>query len=1115
MHRRKLAILVGHADETGQSRFIKGFLQQAFSDDSDVFIFSMYRKYLDTEIREMGEMNIFNLIDPRRFDGIVILKDSIQTSNSTNGIERRFKETSDTPVLIVDQESELYDTVWEDDYTGMTSVMEHMIGVHGYKDIAFVSGKKWHRHALNRLTAYEDVMKENGLTVDEERIFHGDFWYTSGENAMKEFQKSSRGLPEAIVCANDEMAIGVCDAIERMGLKIPDDIAVAGYDMRAEGRLSPIAVTSCEMPYEELGKYTAGRIRDMVDHRESAPFDKKPHFIKGETCGCKFCTEELVREYDPRRKVWPTDRMSESRHDVYNMMKKNLLAQTEIAGFMSTVYSYAFQLNDPRNFTLCLASAWKDIEKDPAIRIKSLGFPAKMIGVVEYNGETESGIVSLENEFDTRDILPWINDDRTDPYSFFITPFFYESECFGYAVVSYGNEIKCYDEDYREWMEDVSEGFEALRRTLAMQNYQKLVEQMRKSKYSSSGVRYNELSGEDRELCDVVEQILDENLLTYHFQPIVSAKTGEIYSYEALMRSTTERHVTPLDIIKYGGILGRLHDIERATFVNVLSYVEEHQEKFGDAKVFINSIPGITMDADDIPKVRELLKKHADHTVVELTEESELTDDDLDNFKSFFTKLGVDIAIDDFGTGYSNINNLLRYMPNCVKIDRSLLSGIENKPQKQHFVTEIIKFCRDNGILSLAEGIESEAELRTVVHMGVDLIQGFYTAKPSAEPAKKIDRKVRNEIILYAQEKDDGIDKHIYTAGSSNRVSLSLLGKYGCTDIVVGKEDAVYRDIAIVGAPNIKTDMHMRILHGYSGEITLDNVSFSNIKGRPCIDIPEGCEVVLKLRGNNEFRGAGIRVAQGSTLTIEGEGNILIETNEPKYYGIGNDSDSEHGTLMFKQYGKIAINGNGHEGVCIGSGKGGEIKIESGQYRLKAGSTKSVGIGSISSEGHINIVNCSLDIDVNSNYGLGIGSLESNSSVYITKTSIRLVGGGNTMVGIGSCKGRESKIKVEDASVDISLRANYSTCIGALEGLSELEMNCAGIWLENGGRQALAFGGVERESKVYLDSSDTRVNLHNSIGRDTYASEDNIEIVNGRISFIINDIKLEREMKFT
>ena len=53
MQRRKLAILVGHADETGQSRFIKGFLQQAFADDSDVFIFSMYRKYLDTEIREM------------------------------------------------------------------------------------------------------------------------------------------------------------------------------------------------------------------------------------------------------------------------------------------------------------------------------------------------------------------------------------------------------------------------------------------------------------------------------------------------------------------------------------------------------------------------------------------------------------------------------------------------------------------------------------------------------------------------------------------------------------------------------------------------------------------------------------------------------------------------------------------------------------------------------------------------------------------------------------------------------------------------------------------------------------------------------------------------------
>lgn len=78
-----------------------------------------------------------------------------------------------------------------------------------------------------------------------------------------------------------------------------------------------------------------------------------------------------------------------------------------------------------------------------------------------------------------------------------------------------------------------------------------------------------------------------------------------------------------------------------------------------------------------------------------------------------------------------------------------------------------------------------------------------------AEIIPHIDEKIRNEIKTYYQERQDGSTKQIYIAGKTNRVSLSNLSKDGCTDIVVGEKGMVYKDIAIIGMPSVKTDIHI------------------------------------------------------------------------------------------------------------------------------------------------------------------------------------------------------------------------------------------------------------------------------------------------------------------
>ena len=1110
--KRRIAVLGGEVEEKRQSRFITGFLRQARTEDMDVCVFSMYRKYQDTPVREAGDANIFRLFNPVAFDGIVILKDSIQTNGVCQDIENRVKEEFNGPVLIVDRESDNFTSVFQDDYAGMSALVAHMIEVHGYKDIAYISGKRWHTHAVKRLHAYCDTMKKHGLHVREDRIFHGDFWYTSGEQALREFLLSRKGLPEAVVCANDEMAIGFCEALEQRGIKVPEDVAVAGFDATEEGMTAPKIMTSTIFPDEGSGEYAAVYMRKKLDGIREGEFMEKPALIIGESCGCTD-HDNVGRRI--KRDTWMTERMAEGIHTPGNMMPENLLIQTNLSNFLGTVYSYTYQLKDVESFRICLAEQWINMDKDANLHVGNAGYPDRMICAVRYNGSGKDGMAGTEEVFDTAILLKELEEEHETPLAYFFTPLCFEDECFGYAAVSYGDKARSYDIDYRFWMAILSRGFEGLRRRLVTENYKKQLESGAMNKFASAGSRLELLSEDEKQDFELVGKILDENLLTYFFQPIVKASDGEIYSYEALMRSNTEKRISPLDIIKYAGMQGRLTEVERYTFLNVLNMITAKEEAFGNAKIFINSIPGLRLEAGDFEEIKELLKSNSHRTVVELTEEAELDEAELDHTKALFSELNIEIAIDDYGTGYSNVSNLLRYMPNYVKIDRALLSGIDSKPQKQHFVSEIIKFCRDNGIMSLAEGVETGEELRTVIHMGVDLIQGYYTAKPSADIIPRINDMVRNEICAYFQERQDGSDKRVYTAGSTNRISLAMLSGDGYTDISVGDEKAVYKDISLIGSPGLKTDMHIRVLSGYTGVITMDNASFANIKGRPCIDIGENCDVTLKLQGENYLKGIGIRIPVGSRLIFVGDGNLQIDIKCPLYYGIGNSTDEAHGEILFEQDGKIDIKAAGQNGVCIGSGLGGIIKVNRGQYLLRGGGNDCVGVGALKADSRFEIHSCMMEVEVNAERCVGVGSLEGSSGLYVSKVTLNVTAGGDSVSGIGTVTGLSSDIVIEDSRVNVSLRSDDSTCLGALRGRTDLSMDHSSALFENAGDSSLIYGGKDQVTKIVMDKAEVKTDLHTKLGLDTYALDEDFRIVDGRIRSRVNGKDIERTVVFT
>ncbi|MBR1384564.1 MAG: EAL domain-containing protein [Ruminococcus sp.] len=619
---------------------------------------------------------------------------------------------------------------------------------------------------------------------------------------------------------------------------------------------------------------------------------------------------------------------------------------------------------------------------------------------------------------------------------------------------------------------------------------------------SSSGL--DKLTLEERIELEQVEKIIDGNLLTYHFQPIVSAADGSIYSYEALMRPIGAPLISPYHILKYAALTNRLRDIERATLINVLTMIDTDTEKFHGKMVFINSIPNIVLSAEDDAVISSLLVKHSDQAVIEMTEQSNPDDNQIERLKSHYRTLNVRIAIDDYGTGYSNVKNLLEYTPNYVKIDRSLLSEIQNSQKKRHFVRDIIEFCHDNNILALAEGVETSEELRTVILLGIDLIQGYYTARPNPVIIDKIDDEIVAEILRYRDELRDGIGSKQYVARCGEKIILDKLARDGYSTVFIGKNIEEGSEVFLCGAPGAEPMISVICSSEFKGTVVLDSLTMRSFRNRPCISLADGSEVTIRITGESRLFGGGIQVSRYAKLNVVGHGALYIKLDHSDYYGIGNDLSSKHGEMIFAHNSMILIEANGQRGVGIGSGSGGDLKIHSGKYLISLQGSYGVGIGAFNKEESMEIHDVDLEVKVSAAKGCAIGALYSSSDIYFHRSSFRCSLSGLTCVGFGTPDGDYTKVFVENSNINIDIRADELTAVGSLQGSSEVKVAKASFNVNAAGHKALAFGGTKGRTQLITDNADVSVMLTSELDSYTLAAPEDIEKIGGRCAYTVN-----------
>jgi LacI family transcriptional regulator, galactose operon repressor len=145
-----------------------------------------------------------------------------------------------------------------DNLTGMTALVSHLIGQHRHRRLCFVTGPKDAPDAAERQSAFEEAVLASRVTVIEQ-VIHGDFSEGSGAAAARVLLER-RTLPEAVVCANDQMAIGVLREFQRAGVRVPDDVALTGFDDVYPSRLVSPPLTTVSQPVRDAGTRAAQRL---------------------------------------------------------------------------------------------------------------------------------------------------------------------------------------------------------------------------------------------------------------------------------------------------------------------------------------------------------------------------------------------------------------------------------------------------------------------------------------------------------------------------------------------------------------------------------------------------------------------------------------------------------------------------------------------------------------------------------------------------------------------------------------------------------------------------------------------------------------------------------------
>ena len=286
---RIIGICLSRVQEEYRLQCIKAFKQHASAKGYRLFIFNAKSDFfLPPTPTDFGEMTVYQLIPYDLLDAMILFPDTIYRDSILNDILENCRSRQ-IPVLTIDKALEGCINFRFDYANSFEKLCRHVVEVHHARTLFMLAGFAENNFSNERIAAFQKVLQEYGLSQENCRIAYGDFWEKPAIEAMEKwFVEDKLPIPDAIICANDTMAITASQFLQNLGYRIPEDCIITGFDGISHASYHVPHLTTCTQDYDTMGRLVIEAVEKLWLGQPVEPSTVVDFYVRfSQSCGCE------------------------------------------------------------------------------------------------------------------------------------------------------------------------------------------------------------------------------------------------------------------------------------------------------------------------------------------------------------------------------------------------------------------------------------------------------------------------------------------------------------------------------------------------------------------------------------------------------------------------------------------------------------------------------------------------------------------------------------------------------------------------------------------------------------------------------------------------------------
>ncbi len=464
---KNIAVICTSLSSDAFRDIFQGIRECAVANNSNVFFFTCDQTCKGVKSYEKGEYNILRAANLAGFDGIIYLASTF-TSDEDARLAEKILEENDVPMVSVEGNSPRMYNLRIDNRMAMYEMVHHFIQEHGFKRIFYVSGPLSGAEAKARYAGYVDAMRDYSLPYEDSWIHEGDYMPRSGRDAAEAFLNLPGPMPEAIVCANDFMAYGAQQYLQKRGIKVPDQIAVSGFDDSPQAKYYEPRLTSVSRENYKAGYAACSKLLSGINPEEYGTVKNlQTNVVFRDSCGCESRDEVDFAQF---RKMHFKDRDLRTFFLLETRRLSAQLAEVTNLDQLRTALSHYVKGMSCEDFYLCLSNEWEGIHSDQSANAKYGMLELKDDYIREGYGTGTFLAFSYASHshkefaaFGVREIVDGLKEKNLGRNCYVVMPLHYADRMFGYCILS-NSESVFSDPMLNSWMHDIAYSLETIRK---------------------------------------------------------------------------------------------------------------------------------------------------------------------------------------------------------------------------------------------------------------------------------------------------------------------------------------------------------------------------------------------------------------------------------------------------------------------------------------------------------------------------------------------------------------------------------------------------------------------------------------------------------------------------